>query len=245
MWQRVEVLYFLIFLRRRNIHLQGKEERVVIFSMPRFLPLVLALSLLHFTYAAPEAEEALGNFNLNEWALVMADDSVPSDQLMTLEGGILTLYGNGHPKGIFRTQSAYSNYELSLQWRWPNEPGNGGVMLHCDPAITKAAWPKCLEVQLKHGRAGNFRKNGETIEVEPERTTQKPFIERLILDAEKPAGEWNSMRVIVRGDSVSVYINDQLVNQGEHASASSGFIALQLELADIQFRGLALKPLSD
>ncbi|CAA6692320.1 MULTISPECIES: DUF1080 domain-containing protein [unclassified Lentimonas] len=213
--------------------------------MIRLCLLVLTLSLVQFTDAAPEAEEDLNGFNLSEWALVMADDSVPSDQLMTLEGGGLTLYGNGHPKGIFRTQSAYSNYELSLQWRWPNEPGNGGVMLHCDPAVTRAAWPKCLEVQLKHGRAGNFRKNGETIEVELERTTKKPFIERLILDAEKPAGAWNTMRVIVRRDSVVVYLNDQLVNQGDHASASSGFIALQLELADIQFRRLTLKPLSD
>ncbi|WP_162028091.1 MULTISPECIES: DUF1080 domain-containing protein [unclassified Lentimonas] len=213
--------------------------------MIRFLPLFLVFSLLHSIRAEPEVGAALEGFNSSDWALVMADDSVPADQLVRFEDGVLSLYGNAHPKGIYRTQSAYSNYELSLQWRWPNEPGNGGVMLHCDPAVTRAAWPKCLEVQLKHGRAGNFRKNGETIEVEPDRTTTKPFIERLILDAEKPAGAWNTMRVIVRGDSVVVYLNDQLVNQGDHASASSGFIALQLELADIQFRGLTLKPLSD
>ena len=230
-------------LRHIKYLLQAQVECSVVSRMIRFLPLVLVFSLLHSIWAEPEVGAALEGFNSSEWALVMADDSVPADQLLRFEDGVLSLYGNAHPKGIYRTQSVYSNYELRLQWRWPNEPGNGGLLLHCDPEITRAAWPQCLEVQLMHGKAGNFRKNGETIEVEPERTTEKPFIERLIADAEKPVGAWNALRVIVRGDSVVVYLNDQLVNQGTHATASTGFIALQLELADIQFREFSLRPL--
>lgn len=180
-----------------------------------------------------------------DWELVMAEDSVPADQLVKIEADSLTLFGKDHPKGIFRTKASYRDYELSLEWRWPNTPGNGGVLLHCAPEVTTAAWPKCLEVQLKHGRAGNFRKNGESITVEPERTTQKPFIARLVDEVEKPVGEWNSLRVIAKGDQMEVYLNGKLVNKGEKATASSGFIALQLELADIQFRSIQLKPLSN
>lgn len=180
-----------------------------------------------------------------DWELVMAEDSVPADQLVKIESDSLTLYGKDHPKGIFRTKAAYSDYELSLEWRWPNTPGNGGVMLHCDLEVQTAAWPKCLEVQLKHGRAGNFRKNGESITVEPERTSEKPFISRLVDDIEKPLGEWNSLRVIAKEDQMEVYLNGKLVNKGEKATASSGFIALQLELADIQFRSICLKKLPE
>lgn len=205
---------------------------------------LFALSLFFTSIAQSQSATHSNGKDFSSWKLVMADDSVPVDQLVAIQDGILTLYGKGHPKGIIRTKEVYANYELSLEWRWPNEPGNGGLMLHCDPEVTTAAWPKCLEVQLMHGKAGNFRKNGETIEVEPERTTKKPFIQRLITDAENPIGEWNALHVIADGDNVVVYINDQLVNQGENATASSGFIALQLELADIQFRSIALKPLS-
>lgn len=208
---------------------------------PLFRLFAIALSLVPIAKSHSATHSDGKDFSA--WQLVMADESVPVDQLVAIQDGILTLYGNGHPKGIIRTKEVYANYELSLEWRWPNEPGNGGLMLHCDPEVTTAAWPKCLEVQLMHNKAGNFRKNGETIEVEPERTSNKPFIQRLITDAEKPVGEWNALRVIADGDSVVVYLNGQLVNQGEHATASSGFIALQLELADIQFRSIALKQL--
>lgn len=208
---------------------------------PLFRLFAIALSLVPIA-KSQNATHSDGK-DFSAWQLVMADESVPVDQLVAIQDGILTLYGNGHPKGIIRTKEVYANYELSLEWRWPNKPGNGGLMLHCDPEVTTAAWPKCLEVQLMHNKAGNFRKNGETIEVEPERTNNKPFIQRLITDAEKPVGEWNALRVIADGDSVVVYLNGQLVNQGEHATASSGFIALQLELADIQFRSIALKQL--
>lgn len=205
---------------------------------------LLALSLFFTSIAQSQSATHSDGKDFSAWKLVMADDSVPVDQLVAIQDGTLTLYGKRHPKGIIRTKEVYADYELSLEWRWPNDPGNGGLMLHCDPEVTTAAWPKCLEVQLMHNKAGNFRKNGETIEVGPERTTKKPFIQRLITDAENPVGEWNALRVIADGDKVVVYINDQLVNQGEHATTSSGFIALQLELADIQFRSIALKHLS-
>lgn len=177
------------------------------------------------------------------WELVMADSSVPEEELIQIEPNLLSLYGKNHPKGIFRSKDSYQNYELTLEWRWPNTPGNGGLLFHCDPSVTKATWPKCLEVQLQHGRAGNFRKNGERIEVAADRPNKKAFIPRLIDEVENPVGEWNHLRVRALGNRVEVYINGQLVNHGERASASSGFIALQLELADIQFRSLALKPL--
>ncbi|MGJ8653086.1 MAG: 3-keto-disaccharide hydrolase [Opitutaceae bacterium] len=208
-----------------------------------FLLLMCSCSLLRADFSANEIHISEESFT--GWELVMADDSIPTDQLIHIEPNLLTLFGKDHPKGIFRTKGVFTNYELSLEWRWPNTPGNGGLLLHCDPTVTKAAWPKCLEVQLMHGKAGNFRKNGESIEVEAERTTKKPFIQRLVSDIEKPPGEWNSMRVVADGDRMEVFINDKLVNKGERASASSGFIALQLELADIQFKSMILKTLDD
>jgi hypothetical protein len=188
-------------------------------------------------------EQAFSHNDFANWELVMADDSVPEEQLLKIEPNLLSLYGKDHPKGIFRSKENYQNYELTLEWRWLNTPGNGGLLLHCDPTVTRATWPKCLEVQLQHGRAGNFRKNGERIEVSLDRPNKKAFIPRLIDNVENPVGEWNHLQVLAAADRITVYINGNLVNDGERASTSSGFIALQLELADIQFRSMTLKPL--
>ncbi|MBP9927234.1 MAG: DUF1080 domain-containing protein, partial [Cyclobacteriaceae bacterium] len=61
---------------------------------------------------------------------------------------------------------------------------------------------------------------------------------------ENPLGEWNKMKVLVKQDSITVWVNDVLVNQGWHCTATKGQIAVQAEGAEVEFRKVLLTSLS-
>src|SRR6185503_373345 len=54
-----------------------------------------------------------------------------------IEDGMLRCLGVG--KGYVRTTTAYSDYRLRLEWRWPARTGNSGVLINIvGPDL---AWP--------------------------------------------------------------------------------------------------------
>lgn len=62
-------------------------------------------------------------------------------------------------------------------------------------------------------------------------------------DIENPVGEWNRMEVICKGDTIRIFLNGTLVNEGKGASPSEGFIGLQSEFAECIVRRWELHPL--
>jgi len=68
-------------------------------------------------------------------------------------------------------------------------------------------------------------------------------IRNLTDGSEKPVGEWNSMAIECRADTVKVWVNGTLVNDGFGATAQRGKIALQAEGSEVEFRRIELRPL--
>jgi hypothetical protein len=62
-------------------------------------------------------------------------------------------------------------------------------------------------------------------------------------DIEKPAGEWNTIECICRGDQITNLVNGKVVNAGTHASHTRGKIMFQSEGAELFFRKIELRPL--
>lgn len=62
-------------------------------------------------------------------------------------------------------------------------------------------------------------------------------------DVEKPVGEWNTMECIASGDSLTVILNDVVVNKTYNVKPSKGKIQIQSEGAGILFRRVDLIPL--
>jgi hypothetical protein len=60
--------------------------------------------------------------------------------------------------------------------------------------------------------------------------------------AERPAGEWNHMRIVGKDGGVTAEVNGVLVNRGTDATASSGQICLPSERTDVQYRYVRIKP---
>jgi hypothetical protein len=166
------------------------------------------------------------------------------------------LRSNGNPQGHLITDASYGDYRLTVEWRWPSEPGNCGVLVHTStPRRLYGMFPQSIECQLHVGNAGDFWCIGEDVTVPDMETRRGPKanwgvdgdkarrIVNLTDGSEKPLGEWNRMVIECRGDSIRILINDTLVNHGTGCTARRGAIALQAEGAVCEFRKVELQPL--
>ena len=191
-----------------------------------------------------DAAETIPLFNgkdLSGWTFDMKADVDPLT-VWEVQDGVLVCHGN--PVGVMRTKEVYGDYELIIEWRWApgSEGANSGLLLHASTPRHRDIWPKCLEVQLKSGDAGDLHMLGETIEIPEgeEARGSETHIPNVTDASEKPLGEWNLMRVKVSGDSILVWINGEKVNEGVKASATRGAIGFQSEGTEIQLRKVEL-----
>jgi hypothetical protein len=176
--------------------------------------------------------------DLSNWVFKLKDSSVDPAKVFTVNNGVIHITGN--PFGYMRTKASYSDYKLHVEWRWPSEATNSGVFVNAQPP--DSIWLKCVECQLKAGNAGDFVcMNGADM---AERTDKsKPFVSKLAASSEKPAGDWNTMEVICKSNTIEVLVNGTLQNKGTNVSVTSGSICLQSEGKDVEFRNVYLNEL--
>lgn len=180
--------------------------------------------------------------DLSNWTYdFFAEDKKPSD-IYKVEDGIIK--NAGRPVAVMRTKQTYKDYEIEVQWRWPGKGGNSGLLIHCSKPRNRNIWPQSLEVQLASQNAGDFWVIGEKVRVKDgEKRTKGRRTINYTDGSEKKLGEWNTMIVQARGDTVKVYINGELVNEAWDCSASSGAICLQAEGTPIEYRKVQIRPL--
>lgn len=218
--------------------------------------LALSIGLLH----ASETIPLFNGKNLDGWHadIPAADDKEEKNPSFTVRDGFLVSLGS--PGGHLITNADYSNYKLTVEYRFSDKPGNCGVLIHASkPRALYDMFPQSIEVQMQHGHAGDFWCIQENIEV-PDMKNRRPHKEdqkfggakedaRRILnltdDSENPVGEWNTMTIEVRGNEIIVHVNGDLVNHGTNATASKGKIALQAEGSEVEFRKVDLTPLPE
>lgn len=160
------------------------------------------------------------------------------------------------PEGHLITDEVFLDYRLLVEYRFPGKTGNCGVLVHAStPRALYGMFPQSLEVQLEHGNAGDFWCIAEDIEVPDMEKRRGPKSEwgvtngkrRRILNladnAERAPGQWNTMKIECKGNTIKVWVNDQLVNEGTNCTASKGRIALQAEGTEVEFRKVDLETL--
>jgi len=65
-------------------------------------------------------------------------------------------------------------------------------------------------------------------------------VKKLLPSNEKPLGEWNSMRIICKKNTLKVYVNGILQNNLTGLTAKKGFIGFQNEGTPLEFRKLMI-----
>lgn len=223
-------------------------------------PLLLCALLLSASALASEPIPLFNGKDLSGWKadIPKADKNPDIEPSFIVRDGKLVSLGN--PRGQLLTTEKFKNYQLVVEYRFPGEPGNCGVLVHCSRLRARGNMhPQSIEVQMMSGDAGDFWVIEEDISV-PDMEKRRPRGEgqqwgggqndaRRILNltdgSEKPLGEWNTMTIVCKGDEIIVHVNGDLVNHGSKATATEGSIALQAEGAEVEFRKIELTPLED
>lgn len=184
---------------------------------------------------------------------VPAKDKDPKtpDAFLIRNGMLVSL---GDPRGHLITDAVYENYRLEAVYRFAGKPGNCGILVHAStPRALYGMFPKSLEVQMQHKDAGDFWCIEEDITVPDMEARRGPKenwgingnkarrIKNLTDDSEKPLGEWNTMVIECYKDTIKVWVNGILVNEGTNCTATKGQIALQAEGSEVEFKKLELQ----
>ncbi|WP_350285867.1 DUF1080 domain-containing protein [uncultured Croceitalea sp.] len=217
---------------------------------------VLNIVVLSLVSCSQKEIKLFNGQDLNGWHVdVPLLDSVPNaiNPFVVRNGNLISL---GTPQGHLITDSSYGNYRLSLQYRFVGEPGNCGVLVHAStPRALYKMFPKSIEVQLMHENAGDFWCIVEDITVADMEERRGPKSEwgitegklRRIINltdtSEHPLGDWNSLSVECKGNTIKVWVNNDLVNDGYNATVSQGQIAIQAEGSEVAFKDIVLLPL--
>lgn len=223
-----------------------------IFLLSIFTALLVAISI----FAQAQTKNLFNGKDLKGWHIdvpEMDKNSEARSPFIVREGMLVSL---GTPGGHLITDKNYQDYRLEVEYRFANEPGNCGALVHAStPRALYEMFPKSIEVQMMHENAGDFWCIVEDIKVPDMEKRRGPKEEwgitegkgRRILNltdgTEKPLGEWNRMKIECLGREVKVWLNDELVNHGFDCTADSGQIALQAEGAEVEFRKVALTPI--
>ncbi|MGH8855233.1 MAG: 3-keto-disaccharide hydrolase [Telluria sp.] len=152
----------------------------------------------------------------------------------------------GTPAGYIATRASYTNYRLHVEWRWPDKPGNAGVLLHVASGPKDGAWPLSVQVQTKHGFAGDLLPMAGASFAEALSTAPGayPAIKgHTGAASERPAGEWNSADILSRDGVIEVSINGVPQNRVSGAAPRAGRIGFQLEGAAYELRNIRVTPL--
>jgi hypothetical protein len=221
---------------------------------------LLCLSLFVWSNAnyAQKTIRLFNGKNLKGWHADVPGKDINPDtpaSFIVRNGMLVSL---GEPRGHLISNQSYANYRLELEYRFAGKPGNAGVLVHSStPRVLYKMFPKSIEVQMQHGDAGDFWCIEEDITVpnmEERRGPKEKWgtsagklrrIKNLTDNSENPLGEWNHMRIECVQNQIRVWVNNDLVNDGYDASASSGQIAIQAEGSEVEFRKIELTPIKN
>ncbi|WP_460670788.1 family 16 glycoside hydrolase [Larkinella ripae] len=119
-----------------------------------------------------------------------------ADELMrsgwSAKDGLLVF--NGHGDNIC-TEKPYKDFEMLVDWKI-TEKGDAGIYLRGTPQVQ--IWdPARVDVGAQVGSGGLYN--------------NQKFASKPLKKADNPVGEWNTFRIIMKGERVTVYLNGELV----------------------------------
>ncbi|HYI76691.1 MAG TPA: DUF1080 domain-containing protein [Chryseolinea sp.] len=224
--------------------------------MKKFILLIMIVAAWS-TSAMGQSKSLFNGKDLAGWHIDVPDmdkDATLKTPFIVRNGLLVSL---GTPEGHLITDAVYQNYRLEVQYRFAGKPGNCGILVHAStPRALYDMFPKSIEVQLMHENAGDFWCIVEDIRVQDMEKRRGPKedwgttedklrrIKNLTDGSEKPLGEWNNIRIECLNNSVKVWVNGTLVNQGFDCTAQKGQIALQAEGSEVEFKQVLLTPIT-
>ncbi|MDX1962564.1 MAG: DUF1080 domain-containing protein [Pirellulales bacterium] len=151
------------------------------------------------------------------------------------------IVNDGH--GVYlTTEKDYGDFELELEWKMMAAGGDSGIYLRGYPQVQ--IWDPGNANERTNGAdkgSGALWNNSDV------QNGKFPLVK-----ADNPIGEWNTMRIKMTGEHVTVYLNDKLVvdnatmdNYYERGKplAKTGPIQLQTHGSEMRFRNIRIREL--
>jgi hypothetical protein len=175
------------------------------------------------------------------WTFCMNNGADPMQTWCVTNG---VIHCTGTPTGYLRTKQSYSNYVVTVEWRFRRvapKADNTGVLVHMQ--LPDAVWPMCVQNQGKSGRQGDlFVMMGAECKEHKGMDANTPVPMRGPAN-EKPVGEWDTNVTACAGDDVKAFINGKFMNEITGCTIASGCVGIQSEGGDIEIRKIYLEPL--
>jgi len=209
--------------------------------MKKTLILLVSAIMLIVTGCTGQSDKIFNGKNLSNWNFVIENDSIPPEEVFSVKDH--SIFITGKPIGYMYSKRKYSDFTLETEWRWLGEAGNSGIFLLIESPDNP--FPRAIECQLKAGNAGDFVLLNHSQLAEyalPEGVTERPkfpVVPKKNNSNEKPVGEWNKAKIVIKEGHISVYINDLLQNEGT-SPVTEGHIGLQSEGYGVQFRNVSI-----
>ncbi|HLT86049.1 MAG TPA: DUF1080 domain-containing protein [Sphingobacterium sp.] len=161
----------------------------------------------------------------------------------------------GLPIGVVRSEKMYQNFIMHVEWRHMEKGGNSGIFVWCDAQPEEHnRLPSGVEVQmLELDWVNQHKRNGETppiayvhgelfgagkVTTVPDnpRGVRSKSIENRCLGV----GEWNKYTVVCVDGTIKLAVNGKFVNGIRESSKRKGYLCLESEGAQIEFRNLQI-----
>ncbi len=168
----------------------------------------------------------------------LAAQEVAQRDWAVVEGGVIRTAGGAET--YLATAQTYRDYIFTAEYRWPETPGKASVALHASEEF--GIERHGAKVVLDAGLAGRIEAMGAFRSSKLAGLNPDPVVpEAHVL--ERPAGEWNVVRVVVRDNDIEVFINGGPGASLRLTNRSYGSIALDGGPEPVEWRNLFLQPL--
>jgi len=159
-----------------------------------------------------------------------------------VKDGFIHVEGNS---GWLQSEREYSNFRLRVEVRFLTDNADSGVFVRAvGDSIFLRGWPgNSYQVQARDVTRnqspnpiliGNIYRHGN-----PGGMTN--FDSAAALRAAKPTGEWQTLEIEVRGDTLNVTLNGTVVTRATGLANPRGYIGLQGEAGVVQYRKVEIE----
>ena len=175
------------------------------------------------------------------WTFVTKPNTDPLKTWSVTNG---VIHCTGAPTGYLRTTQVYSNYFLTVVWRFVKvapKADNTGILVHIQSP--DKIWPQCVQVQGRHNHQGDiFLMEGAEAKEHKGKDKNTPV--PLQGDpVEVAVGEWNKSETICIHGKVESFMNSKFVNEVTECTLDAGYIGIQSEGGEIEIRSIDFAPL--
>jgi Domain of Unknown Function (DUF1080) len=178
----------------------------------KLLPLIVLLTIANLSFAQ-KPEKLFNGKDLNGWKIH------GTEKWYVQKGELICESGPDKQYGYLATEKEYKDFELTLMFKQESN-GNSGVFFHSQiDGIIVNGWQAEVAPMNNHS-GGIYESYGRGWLIQPTADKEKALKE----------GEWNKMKVRVKGNEVTTWLNDvQMITlTDEKIGSRSGKIALQI-----------------